>query len=173
MALALFNRILGRGDDIAAYRPLYGAIVSAARQPHWYVDGGVADTMNGRFEMICLIASMVFIRLEALGDLGAEASARLAEVMVEDLEGQVREIGFGDQVIGKRMGALMGAFGGRLGAYRAGLLSGNLGEAVTRNLYQDEVPSTKAVAHVVEAATAISGRLSKLSLSAMLALDTL
>jgi cytochrome b pre-mRNA-processing protein 3 len=147
MAFAFLNRFFGRDDLRDQWRPLYRHIVEQARAPHWYLDGAVADDMTGRFDMICLIASLVMIRMDALGLDGAEGAARLTEVLVEDLEGQVREIGFGDQVIGKRMGELMSAFGGRLGAYREGLAANDLKPALIRNLYRGETQKTVAVTH--------------------------
>ena len=145
MAFALLNRIFGRTDVREAWRPLYAAVVAEARQPHWYRDAAVEDSIDGRFEMICLVTALVLIRMEALGLPAAEPMALLTEVLVEDMEGQVREIGFGDLVVGKHVGQMMGALGGRIGAYRAGLAEGgDLSGALVRNLYRGEAPDTAA-----------------------------
>lgn len=163
MAFALLNRIFGQADRREAWRPLYAAIVAQARQPHWYQGAGVEDTIDGRFEMICLITSLVLIRMEGLGQTAAEPMALLTEVLVEDMEGQVREIGFGDLVVGKHVGQMMGALGGRIGAYRAGLEQGaDLKAALIRNLYRGQAPEAAAMA-LGEAAiralqTALSGQ---------------
>lgn len=148
MAFALLNRILGRDGPREAWRPLYAAIVAEARAPHWYRDGGVADEIDGRFEMICLIGSLVMLRMETFGQDAASGMALLTEVLVEDMEGQVREIGFGDLVVGKQVGQMMGALGGRLGAYRLGLAGGDLTGALLRNLYRGEEPGGAALVHV-------------------------
>ena len=66
--LGLLTRIFG-GRDAAA--GLYAAIVARGRAPHWYVEGAVADTIDGRFDMIAAILSLVLLRLEA--EPGAEA----------------------------------------------------------------------------------------------------
>ncbi len=129
-------------------RPLYATLVEIARAPHWYKAGGVPDTIDGRFDMIMLATSLVGLRLEALGLEGGDALARLTEVLVEDMEGQVREIGFGDLVVGKHVGQMMSALGGRLGAYRAALAGGDLEVALVRNLYRGEDPAAPALAHV-------------------------
>ena len=52
------------------------------------------------------------------------------------MDGQLREFGVGDVIVGKHMGKLMGAMGGRLDAYRAGLAGDRaaLDEAVRRNV---------------------------------------
>ncbi len=149
MAFAFLNRIFRGSDPKDEWRPLYAAIVNVARKPHWYSVGAVPDTLDGRFEMVTLIASLVWIRMEELGDAGNQGSVHLTEVLIEDLEAQIREIGFGDQVVGKRMGEMMGAVGGRLGAYRDGLTAGNLEDAAIRNLYRAAEPAGPALAHVV------------------------
>src|SRR3546814_17576117 len=50
-AMGLIDRLLGRSDDRET-AALYAAIVARARVPHWYIDGGVPDTVDGRFDMI-------------------------------------------------------------------------------------------------------------------------
>ncbi len=150
MAFAFLNKLWGTGDDRGDWRPLYAAIVAQARQPHWYQAGQVPDTIDGRFGMITLITSLVLLRMEEIGEAASGPMARLTEVLVEDMEGQVREIGFGDLVVGKQVGQMMGALGGRIGAYRAALLQdGDLNAALRRNLYGAVEPSTAALDHVL------------------------
>jgi cytochrome b pre-mRNA-processing protein 3 len=67
----------------------------------------------------------------------ATPTARLTELFVEDMDGQLRESGVGDLVVGKHIGRLMSVLGGRLGAYRDALASGSdaaLTEAIDRNV---------------------------------------
>jgi cytochrome b pre-mRNA-processing protein 3 len=150
MAFAILNRFFGRDDARDAWRGLYAAVVERAREPAWYEHGAVPDTIDGRFEMVMLISSIISLRLEALGAVGCDAMARLTEVLVEDLEGQIREIGFGDVVVGKQMGRMMSAFGGRLGAYREALSGGNLETALVRNLYRGVEPLPEALGFVAD-----------------------
>ena len=115
--------------------PLYRSIVTAARRPVWYRSGGVPDTIDGRFDMVAAILSLVLIRLEREGEPGREPSARLTELFVDDMDGQLRQQGIGDIVVGKHIGRLMGALGGRLGAFREGMAPGSdLDGAIERNL---------------------------------------
>jgi cytochrome b pre-mRNA-processing protein 3 len=141
----LIGRILGRllGRDAArdALVPLYRSIVAAARRPVWYRAGGVPDTIDGRFDMIAAILSLVLLRLEGEGDGGRTPSARLTELFITDMDGQLRQQGIGDIVVGKHMGKLMGALGGRLGAFRDGLAAGgDLDGAIRRNLLRGKSP---------------------------------
>ena len=125
-----------RGDDLAAYRPLWYRVVELSRDPRWYREGGIADTVGGRFDAITLILCAVLLRMEGQADL-LEPSVRLTELFVNDMDGQLRESGIGDLVVGKHMGKLMGALGGRLGAYREALALSDdsaLGTAISRNV---------------------------------------
>jgi cytochrome b pre-mRNA-processing protein 3 len=168
----LFKRLFAREDDRASVRPLYAAIAAQARQPHWYVEGEVPDTVDGRFEMVTVILALVLIRLDAVGDAGAIPAALLAEVFVEDMDGQLRQLGMGDVVVGKHIGKMMSALGGRLGAYRAGLAGdAPIDEALVRNLYGGATPSPKALTHVEASARAILDGLSHRSLETLLAGD--
>jgi cytochrome b pre-mRNA-processing protein 3 len=146
--LALIDRLLHRRDRTDG-RALYTAIVARARAPHWYLDGAVPDTLDGRFDMIAAILSLVLLRLEDDPD-GAAPSAHLAEQFVDDMDGQLREIGIGDIVVGKHVGRMMGMLGGRLGAYRDGLAGGDLDGAIGRNIYRGESPGAAALRHVRE-----------------------
>ena len=110
--MGFWKRWLG-GGAAAQPDPLYAAIVAQARAPDWYVAGAVPDTIDGRFDMVATVLALVLLRLEA-EPAGLAASARLTEQFVTDMDGQLREIGIGDVVVGKHMGRMMGALGGRL-----------------------------------------------------------
>lgn len=138
--MSLIDRVLGRAPA-ADMGPLYTAVVAEARRPEWYRNGGVPDTLDGRFDMISLVLSLVLLRLESEDVRGRLPSARLTEKFVSDMDGQLRETGFGDLVVGKQVGFAMGALGGRLGAYRAGADDA----ALVRNLWRGEAPSAEAL----------------------------
>ncbi len=141
--------LIGRRTDRdrAATLPLYQAVVARAREPHWYLDGAAPDTVDGRFDMVAAVLSLVLLRLEE-EPAGAEPSARLTEWFVEDMDGQLREFGIGDIVVGKHIGKMMSMLGGRLGAYRDGLAGGDMDGAVLRNVYRGVVPARGALTHV-------------------------
>lgn len=136
----LWRRLFGRTDR-DALQPLYRAVVASARRQVWYRDGGVPDTVDGRFDMVAAMLSLVLLRLEAEGEPGRAPAAHLAELFVEDMDGQLREEGVGDVVVGKHVGRMMGALGGRLGAFRDGLARGDLSGAIRRNIYRGREPA--------------------------------
>ncbi|WP_326524972.1 ubiquinol-cytochrome C chaperone family protein [Sphingomonas sp.] len=145
--MGLIDRLFGRKDDAAA---LYAGIVERARRPHWYEDGDVADTIDGRFDMIAAVLTLTLLRIER-DPAGDRLGVALAERFVDDMDPQLREIGIGDIVVGKHIGRMMSMLGGRLGAYRDGLAAGSIDEALVRNLYRDAHPGEPALAHVRDA----------------------
>ena len=143
----MWRRLFGRSER-DALAPLYRATVAAARAPVWYREGGVPDTLEGRFDMVAAILTLVLLRLEGEGDAGRGPSARLTELFVEDMDGQMRQRGIGDIVVGKHVGRMMGALGGRLGAFRDAFTGRDEMDAVVvRNIYRgiDPTPQEKAV----------------------------
>ncbi|WP_267388576.1 ubiquinol-cytochrome C chaperone family protein [Sphingomonas sp. GC_Shp_3] len=130
--------------------PLYSAIVARGRAPHWYLDGAVPDTMDGRFDMIAGLLAFVLLRLEE-DPAGAETVARVTERFVDDMDGQLRQIGIGDIIVGKHISKMMSMLGGRIGAYREGLAAGGLDAALVRNVYRGTAPSPAALTHVATA----------------------
>jgi cytochrome b pre-mRNA-processing protein 3 len=170
--VSLLRRLFGPAlpDPREALRPLYDQVVAHARQPHWYVEGGVPDSVNGRFEMVSAILSLALIRLEN-DPAQAQAMALVTEIFVDDMDAQLRELGIGDMVVGKRIGKLLGAFGGRLGAYREALAAGAapalLAEALRRNLYGSTTPSQDQVEHVAQALRMVSAGLAQCDAAAI------
>jgi cytochrome b pre-mRNA-processing protein 3 len=149
-------------DANQALRPLYDAIVATGRDPHWYLDGAVPDTLDGRFDMISLIFALVSNRLAA-DATQALAGVHLTEIFVTDMDGQLRQIGFGDMVVGKQVGRMMSALGGRLGAYQADANSPEFRSALIRNIWRGEAPADAAINHVVQRAALIQSALAAVS----------
>jgi cytochrome b pre-mRNA-processing protein 3 len=125
-----------RPDPRERLRPLWHRTVERSREPAWYREAGVADTVAGRFDMIVALLTLILLRLEPEVET-AQDQVLLTELFVEDMDGQLRESGIGDMVVGKHMGRLVAALGGRLGAFRDALALGNGAEwrgAVERNV---------------------------------------
>lgn len=134
--MSFISRLFGsRAEKGASVRPLWHRTVEIAREPQWYAQCGVADTVPGRFDTITLVLALVLLRMEKDDGL-IPASVRLTEMFVDDMDGQLRESGVGDLVVGKHMGKLMGVLGGRLGALREALPQGEaaLAQVIARNV---------------------------------------
>ena len=146
--MGLLDRLLRTTADArGGLRPLWHRVVAISREPEWYAECGVADSVPGRFDMITTMLALVLLRLERDDDRDRE-SALLTELFVEDMDGQLRESGVGDMVVGKHMGRLMAALGGRIGAYRDAFAGNDdaLEKAVARNVTLVEGADARALA---------------------------
>ena len=149
----------------ARVRPLYARIVEIGRDPAWYRDCGVPDTLDGRFDMLAAILALVLLRLEEAGT--RRDTVLLAETFIDDMKGTIREIGIGDLVVGKHVGRMMSALGGRIEAFR----DPDLGAAVRRNVFHDApVPETQLDC-VRARLTELRDRLGGLSVERLLAAE--
>src|SRR3546814_13329180 len=104
-------------DPREARRPLWDAVVATARAPHWYAGGTVPDTLDGRFDMISLVLALVLHRIDDDPEQGL-AGVQLTELFVNELDGQMSQIGIGDMVVGTQVGRLRREIRGRSGASR-------------------------------------------------------
>lgn len=149
--MSIFRRFFKGHESRDPLRPLYAAIVARGRQPAWYRDGAVPDTLDGRFDMIAAVLALVLIRLEAAGDSFRAPSTLVTELFVDDMDGQLRQAGIGDIVVGKHIGRMMAALGGRITAYRDALNEGgDFAAALVRNLYRGEAPAAAALAFTTD-----------------------
>ena len=154
MLARLFGSKSTTGSDPRnALRPLWRRIVELSRSPALYRDDGVADSVAGRFDMITVILAVVLMRMERDRVMAGEA-ALLTELFVEDMDGQLRESGVGDVVVGKKVGKLVSVLGGRIGALREARESrdrARLEAALARNVTMLEGRDTAALAARVQA----------------------
>ncbi|WP_108787212.1 ubiquinol-cytochrome C chaperone family protein [Erythrobacter sp. Alg231-14] len=160
--MSFLSRLLGTAPDPReAVRPLWHRVVELAREPSFYADCNVSDTVGGRFDLITAVLCTVMVRVEA-SEKRAQ-SALLAELFVEDMDGQLREFGVNDVVVGKRIGKLMSVLGGRLGAYRGALVDKDrdkLIAAVSRNVtFSEGTDDAIAAPKVADKLLALSERL--------------
>ena len=141
-----FKRRPQEAQARAQARALYKGLVAQARQPGFYRDGGVPDSVDGRFELIALHAFLVLHRLKAdPGDTEALGQA-LFDVMFLDMDQSLRELGAGDLGVGPRVKRMAQGLYGRIAAYEAGLSGpgaeqgAELEAALRRNLFGTVTP---------------------------------
>ena len=114
---------------------IYGMIVTQAREPIFYRDLGVPDTVNGRFDLLLLHLWMVLRRLGEIAG-GVELSQALFDRFCADMDDNLREMGTGDLAVPKKMQAFGEAFYGRIAAYDMALTDSPeaLAQAICRNV---------------------------------------
>ena len=115
MIAKLFRRLTAApGADCA----LFDWATAVARDPDWYVEGGVPDTIDGRFAMVSTIAALCCARLDQLGPAGEALSITLTERFAAVMESEHRELGIGEPTLGKTVLKLVGALARRVAILR-------------------------------------------------------
>ena len=120
---------------------IYGMIVTQAREPLFYRDLGVPDTVNGRFDLLLMHLWLVLRRLKSV-EAGSVLSQQLFDHFCQDMDDNLREMGVGDLTVPKRMQAFGEAFYGRTAAYDLSLTAGPeaLAQAFCKNILNGEKP---------------------------------
>ncbi len=146
----ILDRLFRRSPVQQAADILYGKAVAQARQPAFYAEAGVPDTLDGRFDMITIHLVLAMRRLKAKDQ--AALSQALFDTFFKNMDGALREMGVGDLTVPKRIRAMAEAFYGRVTAYETAFddkaEAGALALAVARNVFREEtdVPSPGAQA---------------------------
>lgn len=152
----LFNR---RGKHERAAYQLYGSAVTAARDLYLYVTLGVPDTLDGRFDAICLHVYLLIRRLNQAGPDGVDMAQAVFDAMFHDMDINLREMGVGDMSVGKRNRKMWEAFHGRSAAYAGAWDDGEaLAAALARNVWRGAEPpagSASALARLARAQEAM------------------
>ncbi len=161
-----------RGQDVA--HALYLTAVAQARQPMFYSDHGIPDSVDGRFELIVM---HVFLLLRPLNKLARHGTApkvsgragdiaqALFDAMFGDMDRSLREMGVSDIAVGKRVKHMAKAFYGRAAAYDEALAGpdGLLGEALRRNLFGTVAPTPAQLEAMADYLRCQAGHMASLS----------
>ncbi len=126
---------------------LYTAAVRAARDPFYYAELGVPDTMDGRFDMIGLYTFLLIDRVHREAETGKALAQAVFDAMFLDMDHTLRELGVGDITVGRKNKAMWEALNGRRQAYEAPAAAGDLDgltDAVGRNVWRGETPGHAA-----------------------------
>jgi cytochrome b pre-mRNA-processing protein 3 len=116
---------------------IHDKIVAQSRLPAFFLPPyGVADTFEGRFELLTLNAGVVLRRLNVPPEPGPEIAQALANAIFTRFDDALREIGVSDVGVPKKMKKLAGAFMGRGAAYAQAMEQGEtaLAAALARNI---------------------------------------
>lgn len=137
--LLSLTKLLTRSSNNSVYA-VYGSAVAQARDPAFYLDVPVPDTVDGRFEMIILHVFLLIDRLRGQGDKATDLCQQLFDTLFDDMDRSLREMGVGDLSVGKKINTMAEAFYGRAGAYQDALDKEDREEliaALTRNIFPE------------------------------------
>ena len=141
---------------------LFDALTAQARQPHWYVEGAMPDSLDGRFAVLASVIALVLVRLERDGEAGDRLSVALTERFIHVMESEHRELGLGDPTLGKTVRRLVGMLARRTEMWRSAT-DANWAEATRQALYKDGVDN-EAVEHGAALLKAFQRRIAAASL---------
>ena len=113
---------------------LYDGLVTRAREPVFFRDFGVADTIDGRFDMVVFHAWLALSALKAADR--NEAAQGLTDAIFVGFDEAMREQGAGDMGLSRKMKAFADAFYGRLSVYGRSANEEELAAALARNLWR-------------------------------------
>ncbi len=136
---------------------LCAAVVARAREPVFFRDFAVPDTIDGRFDLVALHAWFLLdnFRTQDASDL---AQAFVVALFAQFEEG-LRELGAGDMGMSRRMKKMSEAFYGRLKAYGATTDETDLAEALVRNLYRGDATTVEPARALAKYAVAVRNRI--------------
>lgn len=139
----MLNLLKGRAARKRDAQSLYDSLVSRAREPVFFAQFGVADSLDGRFDMLAFHAWMVLAELK-----GAGPAQDLTNIIFTGFDEAMREQGVGDIGIGHKLKAMAQAFYGRMSAYDAAKNEAELAAALARNIWRgaDAHPSAPKLA---------------------------
>jgi cytochrome b pre-mRNA-processing protein 3 len=91
----------------------------------------VADTLDGRFDLLALHAWLVLAELK-----GGDSAQVLTDAIFIGFDEAMREQGAGDMGIARKLKAMANAFYGRMAAYDAARDESELAAALAKNLWR-------------------------------------
>jgi cytochrome b pre-mRNA-processing protein 3 len=145
-------RLFRPRKDQTHVRAIYAAIVAQARQPVFYAELGVPDTLEGRYDMLMLHAFLYMRRLKDEAEPAKSVAQEVFDLMFADMDRSLRELGVGDLTVPKKIKNMAQAFYGRAAAYDAALAKPgpDLAAAVGRNVFGGDAPAASGVAAVAD-----------------------
>lgn len=135
----LFNK---KKLNNAAYN-LFNIVIEQSRIIEFYEKYSVEDSLDGRFDLMSLHMAIVLEKLDRHKKIKyvPEYKRILQEIMFDNLDLTLREIGVGDLGVGKKIKVMAEAFYGRMLAYQNLFLEKNeieMSNTLKRNLYREK-----------------------------------
>jgi cytochrome b pre-mRNA-processing protein 3 len=153
----VLKALRNQAERRAAVERLYDTISERARNTVFFVNLGVADTFDGRFDVLVLHSWLVMDELLTRGS--TEMSQRLVDTLFVHFDEALRDLGASDVGMSRRMKKMASAFFGRLGAYRSARDEETLAAAIVRNIYRGEERGIEAARCIAKYCVAARGSL--------------
>ncbi len=131
---------------------IYQNIIKISRSKFFYLDLKLNDNFETRFDLIIFHAFIIFFYYKNLNNEKSKISQDLFDFMFSDFENNLREMGFGDIAVNKKMKVFITAFYGRIAQYSKGAdmyrINGDktlLRQTILNNIYKGKEKSSQYV----------------------------
>ena len=141
-----------QSKNTSTVKDVYQSIIDNSRSKIFYIDLDVDDSFESRFDLVILHSFIIFQYFIEIGDKKNQLSQSLFDFMFHDFENNLREMGFGDIAVNKRMKKFISAFYGRILSYsnsyaeykeNNSLLNFSL--AIKKNIYKNKKISDEKI----------------------------
>jgi cytochrome b pre-mRNA-processing protein 3 len=152
MILNLFRKSPAHDAALEGYR----SIVAQSRQPRFYADWGIADTVTGRFDMISLHLALVLRRLKGVPE-AKDYGQSLVDLFFRDMDHSLREMGVTDLGVPPRVKKMGNLFYGVVEVLGEALDAGDTAAVETmlvKNVYGAPNPGAAPLAEYIVAEAA-------------------
>ena len=136
---------------------IYQNIVKISRSKFFYLDLKLSDDFETRFDLIIFHAFIIFYYYKNLRNKKSNISQDLFDLMFSDFENNLREMGFGDIAVNKKMKVFITAFYGRIAQYSKGVEiykdNGDktlLQQTILNNIYKGNELSNKYLDYFID-----------------------
>ncbi len=135
---------------------IYQNIIERSRSKFFYLELKLNDDFETRFDLIIFHAFLVFFYFKNLNNKKSAISQELFDLMFSDFENNLREMGFGDIAVNKKMKVFIKAFYGRIAQYSKGVEvyrsksdKSLLQETILNNIYKGQKISDKYIDYFI------------------------
>ena len=136
---------------------IYQNIIKISRSKFFYLDLKLSDDFETRFDLIIFHAFIIFFYYKNLNNKKSRISQDLFDFMFSDFENNLREMGFGDIAVNKKMKVFITAFYGRIAQYSKGTdIYKNKGDktllrqAILNNIYKGKEKSNQYLNYFID-----------------------
>ncbi len=138
-------------------KKIYQNIVEISRSKFFYINLKLKDNFETRFDLIIFHAFIIFFYYKNLKQGKSSISQELFDFMFSDFENNLREMGFGDIAVNKKMKVFITAFYGRLAQYSKGIdIYKNDGDksllqkTILNNIYKGDEVLNEHISYFIE-----------------------
>jgi len=149
--------IFNKSNNSRLIEKIYQNIIERSRLKFFYLDKEVDDTLESRFDLIVFHSFIVFQFFREMKIVNNPLPQNLFDFMFKDFENNLREMGFGDVAVNKKMKVFISAFYGRISNYSMGVElyriqkdKQKLFDTIRNNIYKNGKVSSKSVDFFVE-----------------------